>query len=100
MTARIRAELTGSDTCAACDMTVRGTHAPLLELCRKLVAAGHDPGARMEVYRGHTLALTVRSIGEGALLVAKGYGFYALSAAAVAPPVSQNALAAPPGQNQ
>jgi hypothetical protein len=35
-------------------------------LCRKLVAAGHDPATVMHVYRGQTLALKVRAIGEAA----------------------------------
>jgi hypothetical protein len=42
----------------------------VIALCRKL--AGHDPAARLEVYRGTTLALTVRSIGEGSRLVIIG----------------------------
>jgi hypothetical protein len=37
-------------------------------LCRRLVEAGHDPAEPMEVYRGSTLALHVRSIGEAAKL--------------------------------
>jgi hypothetical protein len=37
-------------------------------LCRKLLEAGHDPAEPMEVYRGATLALHVRSIGEAAKL--------------------------------
>jgi hypothetical protein len=39
-----------------------------------LIDAGHDPTARMHVYRGNTLALIVRSIGEGARLVINGHG--------------------------
>jgi hypothetical protein len=37
-------------------------------LCRKLLEAGHDPGQALEVFRATTLALLVRSIGEGASL--------------------------------
>jgi hypothetical protein len=46
-------------------------------LCRQLIAAGLDPDRALEVYRGATLALTVRSIGEGARLEInpKGTGF-------------------------
>jgi hypothetical protein len=35
-------------------------------LCRRLIDAGHDPALPLEVYRGSTLALRVRSIGEAA----------------------------------
>jgi len=61
----IRAELVGSDTCLAAGFTANGSM-PGLKLCRRLVEAGHDPAARLEVYRGAVLALTVKSIGEGA----------------------------------
>ena len=44
-------------------------HAPVLTLCRKLIAARYDPATRLECYRGDVLALTVRSIGEAAKLV-------------------------------
>jgi hypothetical protein len=37
-------------------------------LCRKLIAAGHNPNEPMEIYRGSTLSLHVRSIGEAAKL--------------------------------
>jgi hypothetical protein len=42
--------------------------APVLALCRELLAAGLDPDAATEAYRAGTMALRVRSIGEGALL--------------------------------
>jgi hypothetical protein len=48
--------------------TSEGGRAPVLELCRKLVRAGYDPGRPLEVYRGDVLCLRVRSIGEGAKL--------------------------------
>jgi hypothetical protein len=61
----IRAELIGSDTCTAVGLTIKsGT--PVLALCRTLIEAGHDPGMPLEVYRGDTLCLRVRSIGEAA----------------------------------
>jgi hypothetical protein len=63
----IRAELFRSDTCTAGDLTARG-HAPVLVLCRELIAAGCDPDRALEVYRGSTLALRVRSIGAGAAM--------------------------------
>jgi hypothetical protein len=72
----IRAELIGSDTCTAMGIIARG-HSPVLTLCRSLIEAGHNPSARLEAYRGSTLCLTVRSIGEGAMLrtATHGVGF-------------------------
>ena len=66
----IRAELTGSTRASAAGITVTG-HAPITRLCRRLIEAGHDPAARLEAYRGNTLSLRVRSIGEGAALTVK-----------------------------
>ena len=63
------AELIGSDTCTA-GITAIG-NAPVLKLCRLLVEAGHDPDTPMHVYRGATLALKLRSIGEGAALAVR-----------------------------
>jgi hypothetical protein len=45
--------------------------APVLELCRTLVAAGVDPTTPLAIYRGGTLALRVRSVGECAGLIIK-----------------------------
>ena len=66
----IRAELIGSNTCSAAGKTAIGP-APVLALCRQLVAAGLDPNSPLEVYRGATLALLVRSIGEAAKLTVR-----------------------------
>ena len=66
----IRAELFGSDTCTAGNLTAHG-HAPVLVLCRQLIAAGLEPDQALEVWRGATLALHVRSIGAGARLTVK-----------------------------
>src|SRR5262245_2216213 len=63
----IRAELSGSDVCAAAGITVRG-HAPVLSLCRSLIVAGLNPDAALEVYRRGVLALRVRSLAAGAAL--------------------------------
>jgi Holliday junction resolvase len=63
--AEIRAELIGSDECTAAGLTIRG-RAPVLALCRQLIADGHDPGLPLEVWRGPVLCLRVRSIGEAA----------------------------------
>jgi hypothetical protein len=65
--APICAELIGSDRCEAEGLIVRG-HAPVLQLCRALVAASFDPASPLEAWRGETLCLAVRSIGEGARL--------------------------------
>jgi hypothetical protein len=48
-------------------MSARGS-APVLALCRLLVAAGYDPATSLEVFRGEVLALRARTIGEGARL--------------------------------
>ena len=63
----IHATLVGSDCCEAEGISGRG-YAPVFELCRKLVAAGFDPVSPLEAWRGETLSLRVRSIGEGAQL--------------------------------
>jgi hypothetical protein len=70
--APIRAELIGSDRCEAGRYTARGS-APVFALCRRLLAAGFDPGQPLHAYRGDVLSLVVRTIGEGATLtVAEG----------------------------
>ena len=71
--ASIRATLTGSDWCEAEGHTVRA-YAPVLAMCRKLPAAGYDQAMPLEAYRGDTLCLKVRSIGEGANLEINGDG--------------------------
>src|SRR6516225_7670285 len=47
----IRAELFGDGTAAAAGITMTGS-APILALCRKLVAAKHDPDQSLAAYRG------------------------------------------------
>ena len=69
----IRAELAGASICIARGIAVEA-NAPVLELCRKLIAAGHNPAARLEAYRGNVLCLLVRSIGEAAQLEISGKG--------------------------
>jgi hypothetical protein len=66
----IHATLIGSNCCEALGITARG-YAPVLDLCRALVAAGHDPRRPLHAYRGDVLALKVRSIGEGARLTVR-----------------------------
>jgi hypothetical protein len=84
----IDAELIGEDACVALGLTLRAT-APVLEICRALIAAGHDPDRPLHAYRGDTLCLSVRAIGEAARLEinAKGTGFAPLRAVRTAPPV-------------
>jgi hypothetical protein len=47
-------------------VATRQSDAVVCQLCRRLVEAGHDPKLPMEVYRGKTLSLYVRSIGQAA----------------------------------
>jgi hypothetical protein len=84
-------ELVGSDTCTCAGMTAVG-NAPVLAMCRQLLAAGMDPDQAMEVYRGAVLALRVRSIGEAAQLDvnSKGTGFVAYRGVRTAPPIAPN----------
>ena len=63
----ICAELIGSDTANAASISVTA-YGPVLELCRRLIDAGHDPTTPLHAYRGLTLCLKVRSIGEAARL--------------------------------
>jgi len=72
----IRAEIVGEEY--ICRTAAVETHARSLRaLCGKLIEAGIDPAAPLEVYRGTTMALRVRSIGEGARLetASNGVGF-------------------------
>jgi hypothetical protein len=69
----IRAVLIGSARCEALGISVCDA-APVLGLCRELVAAGHDPQLPLHAYRGDVLALRVRSIGEAAQLAIAGDG--------------------------
>jgi hypothetical protein len=67
----IHAELTGTDSCSALGITV-SAGAPVLALCRKLIKDGYDPSMPLEAWRGSTLCLRVRSIGEAAKLDVDG----------------------------
>jgi hypothetical protein len=86
----ICATLVGSGRCAAFGVTGCGS-APILALCRALVAAGHDPHRPLHVYRDGSLALVVRSIGEGALLriATHGVGFERIPKCTGGPPARQ-----------
>jgi hypothetical protein len=87
----VLAELSGSDTCLAAGLVVRG-HAPVLVLCRELIAAGLDPDRAMEVFRGATLALHIRTIGQAAGLELNSHGtaFVTLRARRAASPVRKS----------
>jgi hypothetical protein len=61
------AELSGSTICSIAGQVAIG-HMPVLALCRALIEAGHDLSTPLDVYRGDTLALHIRSIGEAARL--------------------------------
>jgi hypothetical protein len=90
----IVAQLSDSDTCTALGLTAQSS-SPILQLCRQLVAAGHDPALPLHAYRGDTLALIVRSIGEGARLEINAYGtgFRPRREADAAPPIAPSAPA-------
>jgi hypothetical protein len=47
----LRAELVGSNRCTATGITTIGP-APVLALCRELLATGLDPDQPIEIYRG------------------------------------------------
>jgi hypothetical protein len=61
----IRADLHGSTLATTGDLSAC-SFSPVIELCRMIVEEGHDPSTPMEVYRGDTLCLQIRSIGEAA----------------------------------
>lgn len=83
----LRAELVKDDTCIALGIKSTG-QAPVISLCRKLIEAGHEPATPLHAYRGNTLAIRVRSIGEAANLeLASGGTFRAARKPHAAPPI-------------
>ncbi len=48
---------------------------PVLALCRKLIEVGYASSMPLQVYRGDILCLSIRSIGEAALLEVHGSHF-------------------------
>jgi hypothetical protein len=94
----IRAELRGSTEATALGITAH-CNAPVLELSRRLIADGANPSAPLEVWRGDTLALRIRSIGQAAALEinSKGTGFVQSYAVRTGPPVRKTAAAAASG---
>ena len=89
--APVHAELIGSSTATALGITGRG-NTPILDLCRRLIAAGHDPDQPLEAFRGDVLCLIVRTIAEGAALEINGdgTGFRPRRQPGAAPPMRQN----------
>jgi len=87
----IYGEIVGSDYCEAEGIAVRSP-APVLELCRQLIAAGYDPARPLLAYRADTLCLVVRTIGEAAGLEvnSKGTSFAPYRAVRGASPVRAN----------
>jgi hypothetical protein len=78
----IRAELSSDSYCSALGMTVRSP-SPVLAMCRKLTEVStYGSSTPLDAYRGDTLCLRVRSIGEGARLEVNsgGTGFRPISA--------------------
>lgn len=63
----IKAELLGSNTATACGVTAHAS-APILNLCRALLHAGHDPGASLRAYRRGVMCLQVKTLAAGATL--------------------------------
>jgi hypothetical protein len=88
----LRGELAGSHRCTANGFTANGP-TPVLALCRELLAAGHDPTTPLEIYRGATLALRIRSMGEAAALElnSEGTGFRRRRQPDAGPPVGETA---------
>jgi hypothetical protein len=66
-TQAIRTVLSGSTEAAALGLVAR-THAPVLELCRRLLTSGANPSAPLECFRHGVLCLVVRSVSGGAVL--------------------------------
>ena len=84
----IRAELTGSDTCAALGTFVHSS-TPVIVLCRELVEKAVDPRRPLTACRGEIVCLYVRSIGEAARLevASNSHGFIARDGLRRRPPM-------------
>jgi hypothetical protein len=91
----ISATLVGCDHASAEGISVTSP-SPVLALCRQLVARGYDPDLPLIAYRGSTLALRVRSIGEATRLRVGGHGigFKTDPECGAAPPMRQPGRAA------
>jgi hypothetical protein len=87
-----RADLIGANICTALGLAINSS-SPVLALCRALIEAGHDPATPLEAYRGETLCLSVRSIGEAANIEVNGntrFTFVGERNRQTAPPMRQN----------
>jgi hypothetical protein len=93
----LRVELIG-DGCTAAGLTARGS-SPVLQLCRELIEAGHDPARPLHTYRDGVLALVIRNLGEAAGLRVnpKSNGFVGPSDGPTGPLARQNADDLPEG---
>src|SRR5262249_16997742 len=93
----IVAQLSSDTRAEACGLTVQ-SGSPVLSLCRQLIEAGHPSSARLEAYRGNTLCLAIRSIGEasGIRVATNGVGFIRVSGLPLAPYMSPPAQAGTP----
>jgi hypothetical protein len=91
----IPAQLFNSNTAIA--LGIRAVSpSPVLLLCRKLLKAGHDPGAPMDCYRGDLLCIRIRSIGEAAKIeVSPGGSGFVRQPARTGPPVRFNGRGQP-----
>jgi hypothetical protein len=69
----IRAELFDKNMAVAFGVYVKAS-APILELCRQLLARGADPASPLEAWRGSILSLRVRTIGAAAALEVRPSG--------------------------
>jgi len=90
----ISVTLTGSDTAAALGITVRSS-SPLLCLCRALLDAGADLDQPLHAFRGDVLALTIRTLADGARLEVNqhGTGFTPRRGRRAAPSIATTAAA-------
>jgi hypothetical protein len=96
--AAVRAELIGAN-CAIAPGIKAHSPSPVLALCRDLVEAGHDPATPLHAYRGDTLCLRIKSIGQAAQLEPSptGIGFVrSHSRLRAAPPIAPTAPAKHP----
>jgi hypothetical protein len=92
----IRADIDGDARCSALGTTARGS-APVLKLCRLLLKQAHDPARPLHAFRGNTLALIIRSLGEvaGLEISGNGVGFRRRYGVGTPPPVRKIGRGAP-----
>jgi hypothetical protein len=85
----IHAQISSDTIATSCGIAVH-IGSPVLALCRELVRQGCNPATPMQAFRGDTLCLTIRSIGEAAGLQVsgEGTGFRPATQPGSAPPVS------------